>query len=220
MRLAIARLLRAAVLLGLVVVAAGELWRLRPAPSPGVGPDADIVAGCEWLAFAVAGYLCIAIAATLTAILTSAAPLARLAPPVIRRIVEVAVSTGLSALLAGTGVAAAGTHPGGPASVGSLDWPGMPDRTQVPGRPPAPTRPDAVVVVQPGDSLWTIAARHLEMRQPGRAPSRAEIAAAWPAWWQANRAAIGTDPNVIRPGQHLTVPPTTTPSTSHPGSFR
>lgn len=57
------------------------------------------------------------------------------------------------------------------------------------------------VVVRRGDSLWSIAARHL-----GPHPSDAEVARAWPAWFAANRDVVGDDPDVLRPGQLLRVP--------------
>ncbi len=57
------------------------------------------------------------------------------------------------------------------------------------------------VVVRRGDSLWEIAARHL-----GADAGPAEVAAEWPRWYAANRAVIGGDPDLLRPGQRL-VPP-------------
>lgn len=57
------------------------------------------------------------------------------------------------------------------------------------------------VVVQPGDTLWAIAAAHL----PATA-GNAAIAAAWPAWFGANAAAIGDNPHLIHPGTSLSVP--------------
>lgn len=57
------------------------------------------------------------------------------------------------------------------------------------------------VVVHRGDTLWSIAARHL-----GPNASDAEIAQAWPAWFDANRAVIGDDPDLILPGQVLRAP--------------
>jgi hypothetical protein len=33
-----------------------------------------------------------------------------------------------------------------------------------------------------------------------------DIAAAWPRWYAANRAVIGPDPGLIRPGQELMPP--------------
>ena len=57
------------------------------------------------------------------------------------------------------------------------------------------------VVVRRGDSLWDIAARHL-----GPDASAADVAVEWPRWHQANRDVIGTDPDLLIPGQRL-VPP-------------
>ena len=59
----------------------------------------------------------------------------------------------------------------------------------------------AEVVVRRGDSLWSIAARHL-----GPDASDAEIAGAWPAWFEANRDVVGDDPDQLRPGQVLHAP--------------
>ncbi|MBG6179941.1 LysM peptidoglycan-binding domain-containing protein [Arthrobacter sp. CAN_A1] len=61
-----------------------------------------------------------------------------------------------------------------------------------------------LVVVTPGDSLWTIAAHHL-----GPFATDVEIAASWPSWYRANRQVIGDDPHLLLPGQLLQVPPTT-----------
>lgn len=57
------------------------------------------------------------------------------------------------------------------------------------------------VVVQRGDSLWAIAARHL-----GPGATNAGIATEWPRWYAANRAVIGRDPNLLLPGQRLIAP--------------
>jgi nucleoid-associated protein YgaU len=77
--------------------------------------------------------------------------------------------------------------------------PDLATRPHGPVRLPA-TSPDALVV-QPGDSLWAIAARHL-----GPAASEAQIAQAWPQWWSANRTVVGDDPDLIQPGTHLAPP--------------
>lgn len=78
-------------------------------------------------------------------------------------------------------------------------------------RPPAPAaRTTALepapqdVVVQPGDSLWSIAARAL----PADGTDR-QVAQSWPQWWSANRSVIGADPDLIHPGTHL-IPPART----------
>lgn len=64
---------------------------------------------------------------------------------------------------------------------------------------PAPAGPE--VAVRAGDSLWTIAARAL-----GPAASDVEIAVQWPRWYEANRTVIGTDPDILVPGQVLQPP--------------
>lgn len=79
-------------------------------------------------------------------------------------------------------------------------------RTSQHTRPPEDQPPDHLpraraVRVRPGDSLWLIAARRL-----GPSAGPAQIAAAWPRWYRANRATIGDDPALIMPGQVLTPP--------------
>lgn len=64
-----------------------------------------------------------------------------------------------------------------------------------------PATPVAEVVVHRGDSLWSIARRHL-----GPGATDAEVAAAWPHWHAANRDVIGADPDVLLPGQVLRAP--------------
>lgn len=56
-------------------------------------------------------------------------------------------------------------------------------------------------VVHRGDALWNIAARHL-----GPDATAADIAREWPRWYAANRAVIGADPNLLRPGEVLHAP--------------
>ncbi|WP_238440095.1 LysM peptidoglycan-binding domain-containing protein, partial [Frankia sp. AgB1.8] len=79
-----------------------------------------------------------------------------------------------------------------------------PTSAPAPAAAPAPSAPaasSAAQVVQRGDSLWTIAARHL-----GPGATDAQIAAEWPRWWDANRAMIGSDPNLLHPGEQLQSP--------------
>jgi len=68
--------------------------------------------------------------------------------------------------------------------------------------PPTPStgRPGTVTVVR-GDSLWVIARRHL-----GPNATAQQVAREWPRWYAANRAVIGSNPNLIRAGQVLTAP--------------
>jgi hypothetical protein len=95
------------------------------------------------------------------------------------------------------------------------DWPdATPDPD--PDRPaPAPADPSPVPdwpapaadehVVLRGECLWDIAAGDLAQRTGGT-PTDGEVAAAVDAWWQANAAVIGPDPDLLLPGQVLRPP--------------
>ncbi|HZM65368.1 MAG TPA: LysM domain-containing protein [Nakamurella sp.] len=55
--------------------------------------------------------------------------------------------------------------------------------------------------MQPGDSLWSIAAAHLPSP-----PSDPDIDTAWRTWYSTNAEVIGADPDLIMPGQQLRFP--------------
>ncbi|HET6986358.1 MAG TPA: LysM peptidoglycan-binding domain-containing protein [Kribbella sp.] len=85
---------------------------------------------------------------------------------------------------------------------------GVPDRPAVGAatrytdlRSGVPVRVPGRVVVEAGDSLWSIAARELGPHAGAEA-----IAARWPEWYAANRQVIGSDPDLILPGQVLRIP--------------
>jgi hypothetical protein len=59
----------------------------------------------------------------------------------------------------------------------------------------------ASVVVAPGDTLWSIAARTLPAQSPDAATARR-----WRAIYAANRSRIGPDPDLIVPGLRLRLP--------------
>ncbi|MFC8800353.1 hypothetical protein ACFT2C_21670 [Promicromonospora sp. NPDC057138] len=95
----------------------------------------------------------------------------------------------------------------------------IPDRSMSPRSGVAPERPslvnrglkagtqrDPVVVVEPGDTLWAIAADRLAIEQAALDPSDAEVAAAVTRWHLANRPVLGTNPDLIRPGMVLRQP--------------
>jgi hypothetical protein len=81
------------------------------------------------------------------------------------------------------------------------DWPGTPPAT--PDWPPAAR--DEHVVVR-GDCLWDVAAAWLQRQAPDSPVRDAEVQRAVQAWWQANAAVIGTDPDLLLPGQVLRPP--------------
>ena len=64
-----------------------------------------------------------------------------------------------------------------------------------------PVQTEHVVVVRPGDSLWTITERHSPP-----ATTDAEITRGWQALYARNRAVVGDDPSLIHPGQRLVLP--------------
>jgi nucleoid-associated protein YgaU len=64
-----------------------------------------------------------------------------------------------------------------------------------------PIDQDDEVVVRRGDTLWSLAERHL-----GPGATNGEIAVEWPHWFTANRAVIGDDPDHLVPGERLRPP--------------
>lgn len=83
--------------------------------------------------------------------------------------------------------------------------------------PRAMTAADDLVPVRRGDSLWSIAARHL-----GPTATDAEVAWEWPRWYAANRDVVGEDPDLLTPGQLLRPPEASVsdPAASHPSVRR
>jgi hypothetical protein len=159
----------------------------------------------------------------------------RLSPAVLRPAVSLLVAGGLAlgtataatadAPLRVTTVTTPGTSPDAGTDLVSLPSPAwsaqadLPSPSWTPPRPASPARaqpdvtlvaapaaretaPSADVVVRRGDTLWSIAARQL-----GPGATTADVAEAWPRWWQANRRRIGDDPDLLLPGQVLTAPP-------------
>ncbi|MBI9116035.1 LysM peptidoglycan-binding domain-containing protein [Sanguibacter suaedae] len=73
--------------------------------------------------------------------------------------------------------------------------------TPAPSPAPATATSDTSVVLRSGDSLWSVAASHL----PDGATD-AQIAEAWPRWYDANRDVVGDDPDLVRAGTVLVTP--------------
>ncbi|SFC54691.1 hypothetical protein SAMN05661030_1262 [Klenkia taihuensis] len=208
-----------------VVVAAGAgLRALAPAPATWAavladpqrvvdtaGPDALLVP-VVW-ALAVACWAWGALGLVLTVASTGPRPVARLArtllplllPAAARRAAAVAVGLSLvtapvlTTVPAGPALAAAAAEQvtAGPVAGVPADLPSVPDW-------PAPA-PDGGHVVVRGDCLWDIAEAWLADRDGGR-PDAAAVSDAVTAWWQANAAVIGPDPDLLLPGQVLHAP--------------
>jgi hypothetical protein len=79
--------------------------------------------------------------------------------------------------------------------------PAVPAPSVLPGAPTSPGAPSGRHLVGPGDSLWRLAAAQLAQPTPARISTQVA------RWYAANRAVIGRDPSLIRPGQILLVPP-------------
>src|SRR3954470_13108523 len=157
----------------------------------------------------------------------------RIAEVLLPRVVRdgLAVALGLSVVVGSAGAAAAAPVVRPPVvatsftAVPSLDRsaPGSLQLSPLPAVPPPVVAPSATasaapsvaaaprparggetpteVVVHRGDCLWSVVARHL-----GPTATDDEIARAWPAWYAANRAVIGSDPALLLPGQRLLAP--------------
>jgi nucleoid-associated protein YgaU len=166
--------------------------------APGVGSDAAALVGPDFPAavLALLSLLLLGVAgwALLVSALASVPALHGAAVALTPRLLRGALFAGVTA-----SVAVAPAHADGADHV--LDGLRLPDRPIVSATPVArPLSSDAVVVL-PGDTLWGIAAENL-----GARADAATIAGATRRWYAANRRVIGSDPDLIRPGQHL-VPP-------------
>jgi LysM domain len=122
-------------------------------------------------------------------------------PGLTRRLVLVACG---AAVVAGVGAPATAAQGGDHGVLAGLP---LPDRATAgpQAHPGDVTKPRAAaeVVVRSGDSLWSLA----EARLPASAPAE-EVDRAWRGIYAANRAEIGPDPGLIRPGQRLRMPGT------------
>jgi nucleoid-associated protein YgaU len=142
----------------------------------------------------------------------------RRCPVAVRRLVAAAVGAAL--VVGSAGPALAHARPGpGPATADVVGL-ALPDRTvgsalATAARPTlaaaasrtVPSHAAGVLVVRPGDCLWTLAAGLL-----GPGSSDRAITAAWHRLRDANPDRIGPDPDLILPGTRLRVPDLTTPS--------
>jgi hypothetical protein len=171
------------------------------------GPRADVadllVAVC---ATALAGALCwlwVITTATVSALLVGHRP--SWPGGATRRLVLLACG---AAVVAGPALPA---HAAGGEGADLLSGLPLPDRATAPTARrepllPTPSRAaSGAYVVQPGDSLWSIARAHpaLDLTVDER----------WRSIWRANHDLVGDDPDLILPGQALRLPTDPTPPT-------
>jgi LysM repeat protein len=212
--------LRAAGLLGAVLVAAGVVlascwatvdsaWAtVRASGDPATALPAAVVLVAAATFAAVSLWLALCVSACLAEAGSGGRwrPLTGLSPRAVRLLVGVVAG---SALAAGTATAAdrGGDAAGSPAE--SLAGLRLPERTTGEVRhPPAsgavrnPPATGSEHVVEPGDTLWGIAARLL----PSGSPT--DVDRGWRTLYRANQRRVGADPDLIHPGTALRVPAT------------
>lgn len=214
-----ASLLRcAAVWTGVLVVALGTTALLAPdlrLPAGRVDFEAAVVCGAAWALVAAA---CWAVAVTTVVTVQVArsgpVPTRGLPAPARRLLLRACGAVVVGGLVAGTVTGPAAATPG---SLGrdAREQPAQTEQPQVvqprvvqpPAGPQPASRPVAALeraTVRPGDSLWRIA--EATLREQGRSPTDADVAAYWPRIHDANRALVGPDPHLVRPGVPLVLP--------------
>ena len=117
-------------------------------------------------------------------------------PGAVRRLVLAACGAAAVGVLSGPVAGAAPGHPD-PDVLAGLP---LPERAVGPAQATAHAT-SRTTVVRRGDTLWALAAAEL-----GPGASAADIAVRWRLVYQRNRAVIGADPDLIRPGQLLRLP--------------
>ena len=220
----------AAAVLDWLAPIAGVATDLRADTHPGGDPELAVVHVAALGAWLLVGWLLLATATTLTTRLPgivgrrAEAISRRVTPTLIRRAIcgSAALGIAVSPALAPTAARAAGCPPSQlptldraatacgatPSPTASPPGSAHPSGSSGATAPaPATSAPPVVArghTVVAGDTLWGLAAGELGAAGLPAAPAR--IAESWPAWWQANRALIGEDPDLIHVGTVLSIP--------------
>lgn len=175
------------------------------------GGCAAALLGCVgWVltstALVVAAHLARLLAPDSAVLLTLSGLAERGCPAAARALVAVTLGLAVGTAAAAPALADPSGGSAGDAASGVLTGLALPDRAT--GQAPATSaprtasqRPDRVVVVRPGDSLWSIAAGLL-----GHGAGDARVNRAWHRLHHANLSRIGDDPDLIQPGTRLLVP--------------
>ena len=186
-----------AVALAATTAAAGLLAWLAPAAlAPAPGFDGLLVRVCAAVGTLATTWLwMVAVAVAVEA--RRGRPVLPV-PAAVRRMLLAACGVAVVAGLAAPAGAATGRHdpPQTAVSVVAsvLDGLPLPDRPHGPARPRHREVAGELVTVHAGDSLWSIADEHLGSGDR------------WPEIYALNRAAVGADPDLIRPALRLRLP--------------
>lgn len=198
-------LLASAVTAGAVRAAEGLVRDAAPPGTGAAGVSAVLVALCALVLALALVRIWLVTTVVVAGVVAGSARALRGRPGTTRRLVLLACGVAVSA---GVGAPAAAAGDDGREVVAGLALPeravaAAPASTQ-PSRQPSTSAaaPTEDYVVQPGDSLWSIALAH-----PADAtPANADTDARWRALWRANRTVVGDDPDLIYPGQALRLP--------------
>jgi hypothetical protein len=220
---------RALLVVAAATVAAVVLARMRARLGSGTempAAETAVATVAQWALWILADYVVavIGVAAALALCGQPRQRLLRVAPALLRPVLGAVFGVALTAAPAAAASPSPVPAAAGPAvTTDPLDWSATPgglgaidtaaarvSRAAVShqsGRSP-PGRAPAIrtIRVAAGDCLWSLAARELAARHVGSRP--ADIARAWHRWYAANRASIGPDPDLLRPGELLHVPAT------------
>lgn len=161
------------------------------AGGPGTDLATALVRAGSVILLACAGWAWLVTTTVVLEVARGRVGLTRAVPASWRRAVLLACGASLAAGLAGPAAA----DPG-------LAGLPLPDRA-LGGPAPAVVVPlPAAVTVRPGDTLWALAEREL-----GPTASPAQVDRRWRELYRLNRSVVGPDPDLIRPGQRLRLPP-------------
>lgn len=192
--------------------------------------DEVVMAALRLLAIALAGYLLAVTVLGVALRLVRAGRLVRIADvvtvPGVRTLLQAGVGAGMTGVLIVAnlpGATAAGASPAprpAPVLVAAVDAsapPVMQKLDDVLPPPPAPSASAAAAAaaaagrswtVAPGEHLWSISGQVLALAW-NRAPTESEVGRYWSQVLEANRSVLADpdNPDLIFPGQELTVPP-------------
>lgn len=211
-----------AVWLGALVMALGTAALLAPDLRPAAVPldfETVVITAAAWALLAAACWG-LAVTTVVTVQVARSAPVPRrgLPAPVRAALLRACGAVVAGGLVAGAVAGPAAATPGGL----EREAGGRPAQTIQPPAGPQPASGPVIVrdaatttapvvdrvtdrvTVQPGDSLWRIA--EATLREHALPAHDADVAAYWPRIHDANRALVGPDPHLVRPGVPLVLP--------------
>lgn len=174
---------------------------LRDITAPVLTEDQALVRVCRVLLLIAAGWAWLGTLSVVAEAWRGRSTGRRVAAP-LRRVVLLCCGVALTAPL---GAASADERPSPSPAISGLPLPDRPAGPAHPHQEPALPHP-RTVVVHAGDCLWYLAAADL-----AAGASAARVTARWHTIHRLNAEVIGPNPDLIRPGQRLVLPPVPQP---------